>query len=171
MPSRSRNEMVGSTPASSCECERHRPSKNCVVGGLPKSWATAAEHHRNLLFVRQIVDEFSGLVGDHHCVNVDVAFRMPFRLLRNTDQRSAAREKSDRRRRVRKATAARSTVVSASEAVSQSRPRRVLCGRSVTSIVLQISTVSGAISNSNRAANCAARKTRSESSANVSDDT
>ena len=30
-------EIVGSTPASSCACERHLPSKNLVVAGLPKS--------------------------------------------------------------------------------------------------------------------------------------
>ena len=92
IPSRSRKVIVGSIPATSCECERQRPSKNCVVGGFPKSWHNGPQHYRDLLRVRQAVDQFSRLIRHHERVNVDIALGMPFRLLRNADQRLHFRE-------------------------------------------------------------------------------
>ena len=46
---RSSSAVAGATPACSWSIDRIRPSMNAVVGGLPRSWQTRAEHDRDLL--------------------------------------------------------------------------------------------------------------------------
>src|SRR6266550_2411744 len=82
-------------------------------------------------------------IDDQTCVNKDVAFGMPLGILWNIDECFDFGE----------------------QLIDDAQMRSA--GRSDKSIARQSSTVSGAMSNSKRAASCAARKTRRLSSAKV----
>ena len=54
---------------------------------LAKIVSQGSEHHSYLSGVIEFVDQLSGLVNDHHRVDVDVTLRVPFRFLRYTNKR------------------------------------------------------------------------------------
>src|SRR5205823_7673928 len=54
--------------------------------GFAKVMAEGCEHHRNLLRIRQVIDQFTRSIYRQQRVNPNVAFRMPLRFLRYINQ-------------------------------------------------------------------------------------
>ena len=92
---------VGATPACSWSIERMRPSRNAVVGGLPRSWQTAPSMTVSCCGRSRSSMRPARLVDDEQRVHPDVALGMPFRLLRTTDERLQLGEELVDRRRAR----------------------------------------------------------------------
>src|SRR2546421_2521271 len=54
--------------------------------GLAKVMAEGCEHHRNLLGIRQVIDQFMRSIYRQQSMNPNVAFGMPLRFLRYINQ-------------------------------------------------------------------------------------
>ena len=171
MLKRSRIFVAGSTPIASWFGDLMRPSITAVVAGLPRSWHTApsmtvASRGRSRSRVQR-----ARLVDHHQRVDPDVALRMPFGILRAVVERlhlrqqlmnhaELARERETDRRPLGLQEQFLELAPDAlgRQIVERDRPSR--CGPSPDRCV-----------RSNRAANCSARRTRRESSANVTGST
>src|SRR5204862_7343270 len=47
----------------------------------------SAERYGDPAWMIKIFDQLSRFICDHHCVHINIAFRMPFRLLPNSNKR------------------------------------------------------------------------------------
>ena len=142
----------------------------CRCRRLAEVVAHGAEHHRQLLRPRQVVDTLACLIDHLQRVHPDVALGMPLGFLRAADQgvQLGKQLRDDRRGRAR----ARGRLTGAAPAAAfRLRPRRAPAANRRAPSIGTARASRRSRASSKRAANCTARKARRLSSENVAGST